>query len=224
VKAALLLLAAGEGERFGGEVPKVLAPLAGTTILRCSLAPFLAIQTIHEIIVAAPERSLDEMKMSLPKEARIRVVAGGRTRQESARRALNAVHEGANLVVVHDAARPVVTRDSIEAVLNAAEAHGAAVVAVPMVDTVKRVQEGLVEATLRREVLWAAQTPQAFRLSLYREAHQRAEADGFVTTDDASLIEHFGLCSVAVVQGSPRNIKITHPEDLALAEFYLAHP
>jgi 2-C-methyl-D-erythritol 4-phosphate cytidylyltransferase len=223
VKAALLLLAAGEGERFGGEVPKVLTPLAGTTILRRSLTPFLAIPAIHEVIVAAPERSLDEMKMSLPREPRVRVVAGGRTRQESARRALNGVHEEADLVVVHDAARPLVMQDSIEAVLNAAEAHGAAVVAVSMVDTVKRVHEGVVEATLRREVLWAAQTPQAFRLSLYQEAHRRAEAEGFVTTDDASLIEHFGLCSVAVVQGSPRNIKITHPEDLALAEFYLAH-
>ncbi|MFH1010954.1 MAG: 2-C-methyl-D-erythritol 4-phosphate cytidylyltransferase [bacterium] len=224
MKAGLLLLAAGEGERLGGSVPKALMPLGGMLMLQRSLIPFLAILAIREIIVAAPPRHLGDVQALVSDKPGVRVVCGGQTRQESARRALHALSQDVELVVVHDAARPLITKDSIEAVLSAAEEHGAAIVGVPITDTVKRVRGGFVEATLRREVLWAAQTPQAFRRSLYQEAHERAEAEGFITTDDASLIEHFGLCTVTVVQGSVRNIKITHPEDLVLAEFYLAHP
>jgi 2-C-methyl-D-erythritol 4-phosphate cytidylyltransferase len=224
VKAALLLLAAGEGERFGGALPKPLVPVDGRPMLRRSLAPFLEVKVISEIVVAAPPRCLRDVQTLLQDVAAVRVVSGGATRQQSAQHALDALTANVDIVVVHDAARPLVTRNVIDAVMAAAETHGAAVPALPVADTVKRVREGFVEATLRREVLRAVQTPQAFRFHVYKEAHERAEAQGVVATDDAALVEYFELSQVAVVDGSPRNIKITRPDDLALAEFYLCHP
>jgi len=224
VKAALLLLAAGEGERFGGQLPKPLVPVDGIPMLRRSLAPFLEVKAIGEIVVAAPPRFLREVQTLLEDVAAVRVVAGGATRQQSAQHALGALTADVDIIVVHDAARPLVSRNVIDTVIAAAETHGAAVPAVPVADTVKRVREGFVEATLRREVLRTVQTPQAFRFHIYREAHERATAQGVVATDDAALVEYFELSQVAVVDGSPRNIKITRPHDLALAEFYLRHP
>jgi 2-C-methyl-D-erythritol 4-phosphate cytidylyltransferase len=224
LKAGLLLLAAGEGERFGGAMPKALVPLAGTPILIRSLTPFLGIRKISDIVVAAPPRFLAQVRTLLERVPRARIIAGGQTRQESASLAFAALSTDIDFVLTHDAARPLVSRELIESVLAAAEIHGAAIAALPSVDTVKRVHQGFVEATLRREVLWTVQTPQAFRLSLFREAHVRAAREDFAATDDAALIEHFHLSEVAVVEGSSHNIKITHPKDLALAEFYLTHP
>ena len=224
MKAGLLLLAAGEGERFGGALPKILMPVAGTPMLNRSLAPFLGIRAVSEIVVAAPPRFLEQVRNSLEGMPRTKVVAGGQTRQQSAHLALGALSNDLDFVLTHDAARPLVSQELIERVLAAAETHGAAIAALPLMDTVKRVREGFVEATLRREVLWIVQTPQAFRLALFQTAHVRAADEGILATDDAALVEHFGLSDVAVVEGSPRNIKITHPEDLALAEFYLTHP
>ena len=218
MKAGLLLLAAGEGERFGGPLPKPLVPVDGIPMLRRSLAPFLEVKAINDIVVAAHPRFLRDAQTLLEDAAAVRVVAGGTTRQQSAQQALDALTADVDIVVVHDAARPLVTRNVIDAVMAAAEAHGAAIPARPVADTVKRVREGFVEATLRREVLRAVQTPQAFRFHIYKEAHQRAAAQGVVATDDAALVEYFELSQVAVVDGSPRNIKITCPDDLALAE------
>ncbi len=223
MKAGLLLLAAGEGERFGGALPKVLMPVAGTPMVNRSLAPFLGIPAVIEIVVAAPPRFLEQVRSSLEGVPRTKIVAGGQTRQQSAQLALNALSSDIDLVLTHDAARPLVSRELIERVLAAANIHGAAIAALPVVDTVKRVREGCVEATLRREVLWTVQTPQAFRLALFQKAHLRAADEGVLATDDAALVEHFGLSDVAVVEGSPRNMKITHPGDLALAEFYLTY-
>lgn len=224
MKAGLLLLAAGEGERFGGPLPKALVPVAGTAMVRRSLAPFLQIQTIVEIVVAAPPRFLQEVRAVLEKMTVLHVVPGGATRQQSVQRALDALTGDVEYVLVHDAVRPLVSRNLIEAVMAAAEIQGTAIPALPVVDTVKRVRDGFVEATLRREVLWTVQTPQAFKFDFFKEAHRRAAAQKVVATDDAALIEYFGLSPVAVVEGSSRNIKITHADDLALAEFYLRFP
>lgn len=223
MKAGLLLLAAGAGERFGGPLPKVLAPVAGNAMLRRSLAPFLEVTSIAEIVVATPSEFLREIGTLLEDIAALHIVAGGVTRQESVQRALAALSGDLEFVVTHDAARPLVTRELIEKVLAAAEIHGAAIPALPIVETVKRVREGFVEATLRREVLRAVQTPQAFKFAFFKETHRRARVEEIVATDDAALVEYFGLSPVAVVEGDPRNIKITHPDDLALAEFYLRH-
>jgi 2-C-methyl-D-erythritol 4-phosphate cytidylyltransferase len=146
----------------------------------------------------------------------VSVVPGGASRQESVGRALQAVPADAALIVVHDAVRPFVTRVLIDDVLAAARVEGAAICALPIAETVKRVAEGWVETTLDRSTLWAVQTPQAFRAALLREAHDKARRDGFVGTDDAMLVERLGH-RVRVVPGSERNVKITTPADLRRA-------
>lgn len=224
MKAGLLLLAAGEGKRFNTPLPKVFVPLAGVAMLHRSLAPFLETPTIKEIIIASPPQFIEKIRALIGRSEKIRVVAGGDTRQQSARNALDALTDDVDFVVVHDAARPLVTRELIDSVLGASKIHGAAVAALPIVDTVKRVQGEFVEATLRREVLWAVQTPQAFHRTLYEDAQRRASSENIQATDDAALIEHFNLSRVAIVEGCRRNIKITHPDDLTLAEFYFNHP
>ncbi len=224
MRAGLLLLAAGEGKRFGSATLKILQPLSGSNVLQLVLAPFLDIPAITDIVITASKSSIDAVQTAAGKLAKVRVIAGGETRQQSARLALNALPQEIDFVIVHDAARPCVSRALIEKVLSAADEDGAAIAALPAVETIKRVREGFVEATLRREMLYTVQTPQAFRRALFEEAHKLAEAKGIQATDDAALIEQFQLCRVAVVKGNRRNIKITHPHDLPLAEFYLSNP
>jgi len=144
------------------------------------------------------------------------VVAGGATRQESVWQALQAVPGDVDVVLVHDAVRPFIDRRLIDAVVAAAVAHGAAICALPIVETVKRVRDAVVETTLDRSGLWAVQTPQAFRAALLREAHDKARREGVVATDDAMLVEWLGQ-PVRVVPGLAGNVKITTPEDLRRA-------
>src|SRR5206468_10428430 len=143
-------------------------------------------------------------------------VAGGPTRQDSVWLAMQAVPDDAEIIVVHDAVRPLITRDLIASVVRAAAEHGAAICALPIAETVKRVRNDVVEATLDRSELWAAQTPQAFRAALLREAHEKARRDGVVGTDDAMLVERLGH-AVRVVRGLAENVKITTPGDLRRA-------
>ena len=144
------------------------------------------------------------------------VVPGGQTRQESVWLALRAAPDDADFVVVHDAVRPFITRALIDAVVGAARAAGAAICALPVTETVKRVRGDEVEATLDRTGLWTVQTPQAFRADLLREAHEKARRDGVVGTDDAALVERLGH-PVKVIRGLEGNLKITTPEDLRRA-------
>src|SRR5262249_43820278 len=144
------------------------------------------------------------------------VVGGGPTRQESVRLALDAAPHGVRMVVVHDAVRPFITRELVDAVLAAAGADGAAICALPVAETVKRVRDGLVETTVDRAGLWAVQTPQAFRAEILREAHDKARRDGVAGTDDAMLVERLGH-RVRVVPGLAGNVKITTPDDLRWA-------
>ncbi len=144
-------------------------------------------------------------------------VAGGAERQDSMRAGLTVLPADVELVAIHDAARPLVLPRDIARVVAAAERSGAALLAVPVRDTLKRVRDGRVVETPPREGLWAAQTPQVFRAGLLREALAKAEADGFQGTDDAQLVERLG-CAVEIVEGDPSNLKITWPADLAWAE------
>jgi 2-C-methyl-D-erythritol 4-phosphate cytidylyltransferase len=144
------------------------------------------------------------------------VVAGGATRQESVWQALQAAPHDVDVVLVHDAVRPFIDRRLIDAVVAAAAAHGAAICALPIAETVKRVRDAVVETTLDRSGLWAVQTPQAFRAALLREAHDKARREGVVATDDAMLVEWLGQ-PVRVVPGLAGNVKITTPEDLRRA-------
>ncbi|HKT36655.1 MAG TPA: 2-C-methyl-D-erythritol 4-phosphate cytidylyltransferase, partial [Nitrospira sp.] len=143
-------------------------------------------------------------------------------RQDSVRHALDVVDEGVRLVVIHDAVRPCVTEAMVRQVVEAAAADGAAIVALPMRDTVKQVADDhLIQRTIDRTPLWLAQTPQAFRRDWLEEAHRKAEAEGLAATDDAFLLEWMGH-PVRVVEGSGENIKVTRPEDLVIAEAILA--
>jgi 2-C-methyl-D-erythritol 4-phosphate cytidylyltransferase len=218
----VVIPAGGTGSRLGGRLPKQFQRLGGSSILVTTVRQFAVHPAVHAIVVTAPSTHVERARQLLRSLARrrgvarrvsIRVVTGGAERQESVWRGIQASPEATDLIMVHDAVRPFVTRTLIDAVLHAAAETGAAICALPIAETVKRVHDGLVEASLDRSVLWTAQTPQAFRAELLREAHDKARRDGSVGTDDAMLVERLGH-PVRVVPGSPVNVKITTPDDL----------
>ncbi|HSB60839.1 MAG TPA: 2-C-methyl-D-erythritol 4-phosphate cytidylyltransferase [Vicinamibacteria bacterium] len=211
--------AGGLGTRIGRRTPKQFLRLGGVPILVATVRQFARHPRVGAVVVAAPAAHVaraGRLLASLGRRVPITVVAGGATRQESVWQALQAAPAPTRWAIVHDAVRPWVTRALIDAVLAAATADGAAIAALPVAETVKRVRDGRVEATVDREGLWAVQTPQAFRLDLLREAHDKARRDGVVGTDDAMLVERLGH-GVRVVRGLARNVKITTPEDLRRA-------
>lgn len=213
---AAILAAAGRGRRLG-TVPKALLPFAGRTLLEHTLAAVLEPDEIHAGVVVVPGEHLAaarELAVRHPKVTA--VLPGGEERQDSVAAGLAAVGD-AVWVVVHDAARPLVSAGLVRRVLEAARETGAATAALPARDTVKLVGAGMVTETLDRERIWLAQTPQAFRRALLRDAHERARREGLRATDDATLVEAVGA-PVRVVPGDPLNFKVTTAEDLALAE------
>jgi 2-C-methyl-D-erythritol 4-phosphate cytidylyltransferase/2-C-methyl-D-erythritol 2,4-cyclodiphosphate synthase len=222
MKVAVLVLGAGLGERLGGELPKAFVPLLGRSLLVRSLAVMAAVPEVDRVVpVVAPgdlERFAELDVAGIPKLTA--AVPGGEERQDSMRAGLAALDDGISLVVVHDAARPLVTAGEVSRAIDAARECGAALLAHPVRDTIKRVREGAVVETPERSQCYGAQTPQVFRRELLVEALARAEAEGVVATDDAQLVERLGQ-RVQVVEGSPENIKITLPADLTLAEAIL---
>jgi 2-C-methyl-D-erythritol 4-phosphate cytidylyltransferase len=219
MKTAAIIVAAGRGRRMGSSPPKVLLPLAGRTILARSVESFLHHPRIARVVVAVVDES--SARRALGDDAdRVRMVPGGERRQDSVLNSLAAIGE-ADIVLVHDAARPLVEPSLIDAVIEAAAEFGAAVPLTPVAATVKRVgRDGFVAATVPREDLGLAQTPQGFRAELLRRAFEVAPPDQ-AATDDAALVERLGV-RVRAVEGSPHNIKITVPADVALAESWLA--
>jgi 2-C-methyl-D-erythritol 4-phosphate cytidylyltransferase len=215
---AVILPAGGVGTRLGHRTPKQFLRVGGAAILVRTLTHFLRHPAVRAVVVAAPAEHLARTQRLVAgrRDGRIRVVAGGGTRQESVWNALQALPADAEIVVVHDAVRPFIDRRLIDAVTAAAVAHGAAVCALPIAETVKRVRGGIVESTLDRSELWTVQTPQGFRGALLREAHDKARRDGATGTDDAALVERLGH-PVRVVPGLDGNVKITTPEDLRRA-------
>jgi len=216
---AVVIPAGGVGARFGGRVPKQFIRLRRIPIVTMTVGHFTRHPAVTAIVVAAPEPHVERTRRALAPVARrapLTVVPGGRTRQDSVWLALQAVPDDAEIVVVHDAVRPLITRRLIDAVVSAGAASGAAICALPITETVKRVRDDIVDATLDRSGLWAVQTPQAFRADLLREAHEKARRDGVVGTDDAMLVERLGH-PVRVVCGLADNVKITTPEDLRRA-------
>lgn len=211
---------------MGTATPKQFMTLGGVPLLVHTLRALAAADEIVEIILAVPEAErefcLRDIVTPLQLTKCTKVVAGGAQRQDSVRHGLRAVSDGVDFVLVHDAVRPFVTVEMIHSVVESAAKHGAALVAIPMKDTVKEVGPGgMVEGTVDRGRLWLAQTPQAFRRALFEEAHRKAAADGVQGTDDTQLVERLGH-AVAVVEGSGENIKITRPEDFAIGEAILA--
>jgi len=214
VTIGVIIAAAGRGSRLGAAGPKALLPLAGQSLLIRCLRPFLAHPAVRAIAVAVPDP--DDTDLALP-DPRLRLVRGGAERQDSVRAGLDALPE-VDVVLVHDAARPFAGTALIDAVAAAALHHGAAIPAIPVPDTLKRVDAGgRVVETLSRDGLHLAQTPQGFRPEVLRRAHAAAARDGVRGTDDAALVERLGE-TVVVVDGDPLNIKITTPADLLMGE------
>ncbi|HEV8584264.1 MAG TPA: 2-C-methyl-D-erythritol 4-phosphate cytidylyltransferase [Methylomirabilota bacterium] len=211
---AVLIPAGGTGTRLGRRTPKQFLRVGREAILAATVRHFHRHPRVAAIVVAAPAAHVARARRLLGHG--VQVVAGGATRQESVRLALEASPPGIALALVHDAVRPFITRALIDAVLAAARADGAAICALPVAETVKRVRDGLVEATVERAGLWAVQTPQAFRAAVLREAHDKARRDGVAGTDDAMLVERLGH-PVRVVPGLVGNVKITTPDDLRRA-------
>lgn len=217
----VIIPAAGIGARMQADRAKQMLELGGVPVLVHTLKRFQQCEAIDQIIlVLQPNLTSDVLglisRYNLTKVAR--VVAGGAERQDSVYRGLQVVkEESAGIILVHDAVRPFVKPDEIRAVIERASNTGAALMALAATDTIKQVKSGRVQRTLDRRRIYYAQTPQAFRFSVIREAFERAYADGFMGTDESQLVERLGQ-RVSVVEGSPLNIKITRPFDLRLAE------
>ena len=223
-----ILPAAGLGTRMAGPQPKQFLELDGVPILIHSLRAFAAAPRVTAMFVAVRKPEMERVEAQVAEYGfggRVHVVEGGEKRQESVAHALEALPaEPEDIVLVHDAVRPLIDAATIERTIDAVAEFGAAIVGMPATDTIKQVERtahgALVTATIPREFVVQAQTPQGFRYGLLQRAFAEANADGFVGTDEASLAERAGI-PVAVVHGSQVNLKITQPGDLALAEFYL---
>lgn len=222
-RAWAIVLAGGSGTRMGAQSNKVFLPLGGLPVILRTLAPFSALS--EGVALVCREGEQTQMEALLARygfgEKNIRLVVGGETRQASVWAGLCAVPEDTEVVLVHDGARPLVTVEIIRRVLQSVAEHGSGVAAIAETDTVKRADEsGRVLETPRREGLYRMQTPQGFSAPLLRRAHLQAQKDSFLGTDDASLVERLGE-TVYLCEGSPENVKLTAPLDMALAELIL---
>lgn len=224
-RVAAIIPAAGRGARIGFKTPKIFLDLGGQPLLARTIAIFAASRRISLIQPVLPRTHLRAFRSAILDRGGWSTcrpaVPGGRQRQDSVAAGLRALPEDIEYVVIHDGARPFATTALVERVLAAARRHGAALAAVPVHDTIKRVAPDLfLDGTVDRRDLWLAQTPQAFSLGLLREAHARARDAGLEATDDAALVEALGH-RVRVVPGSRLNFKITTREDLALARLLI---
>ena len=223
-----IIPAAGLGTRMAGPQPKQFLALDGVPILIHSLRAFAAVERVTAIYVAVRKTETERVEAQIVEygfDERVQVVEGGEKRQESVSHALAALPAQADdIVLVHDAVRPLIDVATIDRTIDAVAEFGAAIVGLPAVDTIKQVERtahgALVTSTIPREYVVLAQTPQGFRYGVLQKAFAEATADGFVGTDEASVVERAGN-PVAVVHGSQVNLKITQPGDLELAEFYL---
>jgi 2-C-methyl-D-erythritol 4-phosphate cytidylyltransferase len=241
VKVIVIIPAAGLGTRMGagktkkslGTKPAALpskqfADLAGAPILIHTLQRFAESKQIDSMVVALRKQDIKSFQSAVNQEnfaGRVQLVEGGENRQQSVANALAHVKaDGKDIVLVHDAVRPFIDAEMIGRVIAATAKHGAAIAGMPAVDTVKQVDRtadgAIITSTIPRERVVMAQTPQGFRYEVLKKAFDEAHADAFTGTDEASLVERSGH-EVAVVMGSPRNIKITTPGDMELAEFYM---
>lgn len=235
----LLIPAAGKGLRLGarppvarppgarrpGDVgPKALVDLGGQPMLIRTLKRFQPLGLLENAIIIVSPEDGDKVQNAVRKvfpDTSFSYVLGGAERQLSVANGLNALEPATEIVVIHDAARPFVSPESVKASIEAAAEHGAATVAIPSADTILVGDEqAFLQETPDRRRLWACQTPQAFRVAVIREAHAAARRDGFVGTDDASLVRRLGQ-PVKLVMGTPLNFKVTTPGDRALAECVL---
>ncbi len=224
MSTSAIIVAAGSGVRLGKNEPKAFVKIGGRTMLSYSLRVVVSVEAIVELVIAVPDgfegaarAEVSAAGLRIP----VKITPGGTERQDSVRIALGLTSSESDLVVVHDAARPMATVKMFEACLDAAARAGGAIVAIPVADTLKRIVDAGISATIARAGLWQAQTPQAFRREVLVAAHRRAVNEHIIATDDADLVERSGA-RVEVVDGSTANIKITTPSDLAIVEAIVA--
>ncbi|MGO4890092.1 2-C-methyl-D-erythritol 4-phosphate cytidylyltransferase [Anaerobacillus sp. MEB173] len=218
---SVIIPAAGQGKRMGAGKNKQFIELLGKPVIIHTLYVFEADPWCKEIILVANEKEIELFRDLIKKyelKKVTKIVPGGSERQHSVHNGLQAI-TNENIVLIHDGARPFVKQPHIHQLTEQASLTGAAILAVPVKDTVKRVIESSVQETMERSSLWAVQTPQAFRMSVIKKAHEHAERQGFIGTDDASLVERFH--NVSVVEGDYLNIKLTTKEDLLFANAIL---
>ena len=225
IHASAVIVAAGQGKRFGDGTPKQFLPLLGKPVLAYSAETFSECESIDEIILVVPSDWADKVRTEITDKLStnkiINIIAGGPERQDSVLNGFNSLTGDPDIVVVHDGARPLAPLELLENVISEAAACGGAVAALPSGDTVKKSShEFYVEGTIPRDALWFAQTPQAFRYDVLKNAFTAASRDCFLGTDESQLVERTGV-RVRLVPGSPHNIKITTPEDLRLGELIL---
>ena len=216
--------AGGSGTRMGGTVPKQFQSLNGKPILYHTIKTLQNCETISEIILVVPEKEYETTNTDWLSKLEIvkKVVIGGEKRQDSVYNGFCEVSQDSEIVLVHDGVRPFLSQKMIADSIDAAREYGAAITAIPVHDTIKRVDtSGLVSQTIDREGLWRVQTPQAFRYSLLLDAFNKAKSENFYGTDEGALIEHLGE-PVKIVEGLEQNIKITRPEDLELSKAFIS--
>ena len=215
-----VLVAAGSASRMGG-IDKVMAPLGGTPMIVRTARAFQDCEAIKEIVIVTRKDLILSITALCQGMDKVKaVVVGGGSRQESVWLGLNALSKGVELAAVHDGARPLVSGALIDRVVRAAHSYGAAAPAIPVKDTIKVEQGGMIASTPDRSTLRAVQTPQAFDFDLLRGALQKAEKDGAAVTDDCSAVERLGM-NIRLVEGEERNLKVTTPLDLKIAEMLL---
>ena len=219
-RCGAVIVAAGSASRMGG-IDKVMAPLGGTPMVARTAAAFQNCDAIAEIVIVTRPDLIRPISALCAEMDKVRaVVAGGDSRQESVWLGLNALSEDIQLAAIHDGARPLVSNLVIDRTVRAANSYGAAAPAVPVKDTIKVVKGGLVEKTPERATLQAVQTPQVFDFDLLRGALKKAEEEKAAVTDDCSAVERLGM-KVKIVEGDERNLKVTTPMDLKIAEMLL---
>ena len=212
-----VIVAAGSASRMGG-IDKVMAPILGQPMLLRAVEKIQRIDVIREIVVVTREDLLEQVTAMCSGVDKVRaVVPGGVDRPASVQAGIDALSKKTRLVAIHDGARPLVSYEVIDRTVRAANTYGAAAPGVPVKDTIKVVKGGLVDTTPDRNTLRAIQTPQVFDADLLRAALEKARKDNIAITDDCSAVEHMGM-SVKIVEGDERNLKITTPIDLLIAE------
>lgn len=220
MKVSAIIPAAGTGKRINAK--KQFLEIAGRSMISITVGVFEDCQSIDDVIIVANKEDIELMRDILKGYKKVvKVVVGGAERQDSVYSGLQELSPDTDIVVIHDGARPLVTKDIIANAVTEARVSQAAIVGIPAKDTIKTVSpENIVMETLERSSIWQAQTPQAFKYEVIKEAYERADKIGYKATDDSKLVERLGV-SVKMVMGSYENIKITTKEDIAMAEAIL---
>ena len=222
--SALIVPAAGMGTRMGYEMPKPFIPLNDRPAIYYTLSAFVTMPGLRQVVIptradmiAGVEQVVNQI--SWPENLQIQVIEGGEERVDSVQIGLQKLHEHIELVVVHDAVRPLISSEVIRKTINKAAESGAAIPATPCRDTLKKVSSDIIECTVDRSSLWNAQTPQCFRRDILEHGYQMLEQSGGTVTDEAGLVEKYS--EISIVQGDSYNLKLTYPEDVEVAELIL---